>query len=221
MNNADILKHVDHTLLKPVSNWADIKKLCCEAIQYKTACVCIPPSYVRRIEKTFGEQLTICTVIGFPLGYQTETVKVAEAVEAVADGAEEVDMVVNLGDVKNGDDHKIMQEIKAVKKAIGNRVLKVIIETCYLSRDEKIRLCRCVTESGADFIKTSTGFGTEGALIDDVMLFKQHIGPHVKIKAAGGIRTREDLVRFIEAGCERIGTSSAVSLLTGGDSSGY
>ncbi|MDW7671881.1 MAG: deoxyribose-phosphate aldolase [Bacillota bacterium] len=221
MNNADILKHVDHTLLKPVSDWKDIERLCREAIQYKTACVCIPPSYIRRIKKTFGEQLTICTVIGFPLGYQTKAVKVAEAVEAVADGADEVDMVVNLGDVKNGDDHKIMQEIKAVKKAIGNRVLKVIIETCYLSQDEKMRLCRCVTEGGADYIKTSTGFGTEGAVMEDIILFKRYIGPHVKMKAAGGIRTREDLVRFIEAGCERIGTSSAVSLLTGGDSSGY
>jgi deoxyribose-phosphate aldolase len=221
MNNADILKHVDHTLLKPVSAWKDIEILCREAIQYKTACVCIPPSYVRRIKKTFGEQLTICTVIGFPLGYQTKAVKVAEAIEAVADGADEVDMVVNLGDVKNGDDHKIMQEIKAVKKAVGNRVLKVIIETCYLSQDEKMRLCRCVTEGGADYIKTSTGFGTEGAVLEDIILFKHYIGPHVKMKAAGGIRTREDLVRFIDAGCERIGTSSAVSLLTSGDSSGY
>lgn len=221
MDNAEILKHVDHTLLKPTAHWEDIQVLCREAIEYGTASVCIPPSYVSRIKQVFSGKLTICTVIGFPLGYQTTGTKVAEAEEAVRAGADEIDMVINLGDVKNGDHDKIVEEITSVKKVIGGKILKVIIETCYLTEEEKINLCHLVTEGGADYIKTSTGFGTGGALLEDIQLFKKHIGPGVKIKAAGGIRSKEDLAMFIEAGCDRIGTSSAVSLLTKGTSSGY
>ncbi len=221
MDNADILKHVDHTLLKPTANWEDIQTLCREAIEYQTASVCIPPSYVRRIKQSFSGQLTICTVIGFPLGYHTSQVKVAEAEEAVKSGADEIDMVINVGDVKNGDHDKIVSEIAAIKSAIGSKILKVIIETCYLTEDEKIILCDLITRGGADYIKTSTGFGTDGAVYEDILLFRKHIGPEVKIKAAGGIRSKEDLIKFIEAGCDRIGTSSAVSLLTKGESSGY
>lgn len=221
MDNAEILKHVDHTLLKPTARWEDIQVLCKEAIEYNTASVCIPPSYVSRIKQNFSSELTICTVIGFPLGYQTTDTKVTEAEEAVRAGADEIDMVINLGDVKNGDHDKIVEEITSVKKVIGSKMLKVIIETCYLTEEEKITLCQLVTKGGADYIKTSTGFGTGGALLEDIELFKEHIGPGVKIKAAGGIRSKEDLAMFIEAGCDRIGTSSAVSLLTKGTSSGY
>lgn len=221
MENGQILRHIDHTLLKAVSDWASIKKLCDEAVEYHTASVCIPPSYIARIKETYGDRLNICTVIGFPLGYNATAVKEAEVRQAIADGAGEVDMVVNLGDVKNGDFQKVTSEIAALKHAAGDKVLKVIIETCYLTEEEKIALCRCVTEGGADYIKTSTGFGTAGAKLEDIELFKKHIGPGVKIKAAGGVRTREDLEQFLEAGCERIGTSSAVSILTGGGAQGY
>jgi deoxyribose-phosphate aldolase len=222
MTNAEILKHIDHTLLKAVSSWTDIQKLCEEAIHYETASVCIPPAYVARIHQTYSKrQLTICTVIGFPLGYQTIGTKIFEAKEAVANGADEVDMVIHIGSVKNNDFEKITEEISEVKKAVGSKILKVIIETCYLTDEEKIRICQCVTDGGADFIKTSTGFGTAGAVLEDIDLFKKHIGPQVKIKAAGGIKTREDLENFIKAGCSRIGTSGAVALLTGGSSEGY
>ena len=194
--------------------------MCREAVEYKTASVCVPPSYVRRIVGALPG-LNVCTVIGFPLGYSVAAAKEAEVKAAVADGAREVDMVVNLGDVKNGAFGAVTAEIGAVKKAAGNCVLKVIIETCYLSMEEKIALCKCVTDGGADYIKTSTGFGTAGATLDDVSLFKKHIGPGVKIKAAGGIRSREDMVAYLEAGCDRLGTSSAVKLLTGGQAGGY
>ena len=159
--------------------------------------------------------LNICTVIGFPLGYNITSVKVFEVKEAIRQGASEVDMVVNLGDVKEHNYDKVTQEIRALKEAAGDKILKVIVETCYLSQEEKIALCRCVTEAGADYIKTSTGFGTGGATLEDVLLFKEHIGPNVKIKAAGGISTVEDLEHFVEAGCDRLGTSRAVKLLEG------
>ena len=206
MNNAEILSHVDHTLLQATASWSEIQALCDEAVANQTASVCVPPSYIKRIADTYGDKLNICTVIGFPLGYQTTAVKVLETKEAIADGAAEVDMVINLGDVKNGDFDLITAEIKALKQA-------VIIETCYLTETEKIRLCQCVTEAGADYIKTSTGFGTAGAKIEDIRLFKQHIGAAVKMKAAGGVRTREDLEMFLAEGCERIGTSSALKIL--------
>lgn len=214
MNNKDILNHIDHTQLKAVSSWNDIKRLCDEAVKYNTASVCIPPSYIKRVSKTYGEKLNICTVIGFPLGYNTTEVKVLEAKCAVLDGADEIDMVINLGDVKNGDFEKVSDEIRAVKKSTGGKILKVIIETCYLTEIEKISLCKCVTDGGGDFIKTSTGFGASGANIQDIKLFKQHIGGNVKIKAAGGVKTKPDLEAFLYEGCVRIGTSSAVSILT-------
>ena len=213
MNNAEILSHVDHTLLQATASWSEIQALCDEAVANQTASVCVPPSYIKRIADTYGDKLNICTVIGFPLGYQTTAVKVLETKEAIADGATEVDMVINLGDVKNGDFDLITAEIKDLKQAAGQNILKVIIETCYLTEAEKIRLCQCVTEAGADYIKTSTGFGTAGAKIEDIRLFKQHIGPAVKMKAAGGVRTREDLEMFLAEGCERIGTSSALKIL--------
>jgi len=220
MTNEEIFRHIDHTLLKAVSSWTEIEKTCSEAIRFKTASVCVPPSYVKRIKNTYGD-LNICTVIGFPLGYSVSAAKQMEAEVALADGAAELDMVINLGDVKNGAFTQVEEEISALKKITGKNILKVIVETCYLTQEEKIRLCQIVTRSGADYIKTSTGFGTAGAVIEDVHLFREHIGLDVKIKAAGGVKTRDDLEKFIGAGCDRIGTSSAIALLTGGGASGY
>ena len=213
METKEMLQYIDHTLLKPVCTWDEIETLCKEALSYHTASVCIPPSYVKRAREAFGPELPICTVIGFPLGYNPAEVKVCEARTALRDGADELDMVINLGDVKNRDFEKVYEEIRALRETAGTRILKLIVETCYLTRHEKIRLCEIVTKAGADYIKTSTGFGTTGATMEDILLFKEHIGSLVKIKAAGGIRTREDLEAFIQAGCSRIGTSSAVKLL--------
>lgn len=221
MEKKEILSHIDHTLLKATADWESIRKLCDEALEYGTASVCVPPCYVKRIQETYGDRINICTVIGFPLGYNTCEVKVAEAKQALSEGASEIDMVINLTDVKNGDYDKVEREIAALKKAAGEKILKVIIETCYLTEDEKIAMCKAVTNAGADFIKTSTGFGTAGAKIEDIELFKKHIGPNVKIKAAGGVKTAEDLEMFLHAGCQRIGTSSAVKLLTGGEAEKY
>ena len=220
MDDAYILSHVDHTLLAATATWGDIDKLCNEAIKYKTASVCIPPCYVKRI-RAVHQSLNICTVVGFPLGYDIIAAKAVTAQTSVTEGADEIDMVINLTDVKNGEFAIVETEIKVLKQIIGQKILKVIIETCYLTEEEKIAMCKIVTDSGADYIKTSTGFGTAGATIEDIELFKAHVGPDVKIKAAGGIRTREDLVAFLEAGCSRIGTSSAVKLLTGGDAGAY
>jgi len=221
MDNKEIFKRIDHTVLKAVSSWEDIKKLCDEAIEYNTASVCVPPSYIKRIKMTYGDSINICTVIGFPLGYNTTETKVFEAKKAIEDGANEIDMVVNLGSVKNGGFDAVTDEIKQLKMAAGEKILKVIIETCYLTEDEKIKLCECVTKGNADYIKTSTGFGNAGAKIEDIELFKKHIGKNVKIKAAGGVKTKEDLEMFINAGCDRIGTSSAITILTSGVSQGY
>lgn len=220
MEKNTIYKHIDHTLLKAISSWEEIKKLCEEAIEHNMASVCIPPSYIKRVHETFGEKLNICTVIGFPLGYNTTEVKKAEVAQAIAEGAGEVDMVVNLGDVKNGEFDRITEEIAALKDTAGNKILKVIIETCYLTEEEKVRLCKCVADGGADYIKTSTGFGTAGAKIEDIRLFKENLpkDKNVKMKAAGGVRTREDLEMFLEEGCERIGTSSAIRILEDGES---
>jgi deoxyribose-phosphate aldolase len=215
MTNAELYAHVDHTQLKAYATWKDIVKLCDEAIKYRTASVCVPPSFIKKIKETYKESLDICTVIGFPLGYSTTEVKVKETLEAIKDGADEIDMVINIGDVKNGDYSKVLSEIKALKNACGNKILKVIVETCYLDEAEKIKMCEIVTEAGADYIKTSTGFGTGGATFDDVKLFKEHIGQNVKIKAAGGIRTKEDMETFLSLGADRLGTSSAVSILEG------
>ena len=214
MNKQDILSRVDHTLLKPVSTWKEIQEICETAIACHTASVCIPPAFVGRAHQAYPE-LNVCTVIGFPLGYNTTEVKVFETEEAIRQGASEVDMVVNLGYVKDGAFDKVTDEIRALKDAAGDKVLKVIVETCYLTQEEKVRLCECVTRGGADFIKTSTGFGSDGAKLEDVRLFREHIGPQVKIEAAGGISTVEDLESFVEAGCDRLGTSRAVKLLEG------
>jgi len=220
VTNNEILSKVDHTLLSAASSWKDIQKLCDEAIEYNTASVCVPASYVKKIANSFPG-LNICTVIGFPLGYSTTTVKCNEAQNAISDGANEIDMVINLGDVKNGDFDKVTAEIHRIKDICGGKTLKVIIETCYLTTDEKVALCSCVTNGGADFIKTSTGFGPAGATMDDILLFKKHIGSNVSIKAAGGIRSREDMVGYIEAGCSRLGTSSAIKILCGEAGAGY
>jgi deoxyribose-phosphate aldolase len=221
MLDSEILSRVDHTLLKMTASWQEIKTLCDEAVHFKTASVCIPPAYVKPVFREFGKGLVICTVIGFPLGYTYASVKANETGLALADGASEIDMVINAGDVKNGNYDLVLDEIKIIKQVCGEKILKVIIETCYLSEEEKIRLCGVVTDSGAEFIKTSTGFGPSGATIADVKLFRRHIGPKVKVKAAGGIKTREDLEAFIQAGADRIGTSSAVKLLSGGTVDGY
>ena len=213
MTNEDILSHVDHTLLKTAASWKEIQKLAEEALQYKTASVCIPPSYVKPVFQAY-KGLVVCTVIGFPLGYSVTSAKIREAEDSLANGAAELDMVINVGDVKNGAFEKVQDEISALKKIAGNKILKVIVETCYLSREEKINLCKIVSVAGADYIKTSTGFGSAGAVMDDILLFKEHMRPGLKIKAAGGIKTREDMEAFLSAGCERLGTSSALAILT-------
>lgn len=211
MTDLEMLKYVDHTQLKAFATWEDIKELCKEAVEYNTATVCIPPCYISRVHKEFPT-LAICTVVGFPLGYSVTESKVLETKKAIEDGAQEVDMVINISDVKNRDYKKVEDEIAELKKVVGDKVLKVIIEACYLTEEEKIAMCKAVTAAGADYIKTSTGFGTGGATLEDIELFKKHIGPDVKIKAAGGVRTLEDLRAFIEAGCDRVGASAAVKL---------
>ena len=212
MENKEIYSHVDHTLLKAVSTIDQIKIICDEAIKYHTASVCIPPSFVSRVHKLYPE-LNICTVIGFPLGYNTTEVKLFETKTALENGANEIDMVVNLGDVKEGNFTKVKDEIKLLKEACGSKILKVIIETCYLTEQEKIELCKCVSEANADYIKTSTGFGSAGANIEDIRLFKKYIAPNVKMKAAGGIRTKEDMLAYLNEGTDRLGCSAAVKAL--------
>lgn len=221
MTAEEMLRKVDHTQLKAFATWEDIQNLCEEALQYRTASVCIPPTYIARVHEAYGEKINICTVVGFPLGYSVTEAKVAEVEQALKDGCNEIDMVVNISDVKNGLYDKVEQEIRTLKKACGEHILKVIVETCYLTEEEKIAMCRAVTAAGADYIKTSTGFGTGGATREDVQLFRKYIGPNVKIKAAGGVSTVEDLESFLELGCERIGTSRAVGLLKGEVTEGY
>lgn len=221
MDKKTMMTYIDHTQLRAFATWADIETLCDEAIEHKTASVCIPATYVKRVQEKYADNINICTVIGFPLGYSTTNVKVLEAETAIKDGASEIDMVINISDMKNGDYNKVLDEVKAIRKATEGSILKVIIETCYLTEDEKIKMCEIVTEAKADYIKTSTGFGTDGATMEDILLFKKHIGPNVKIKAAGGVSSVEDLSSFIEAGCSRIGTSSAIKLLTGGEAGSY
>ena len=221
MEARELFAKIDHTLLKATATWQEITVLCEEAVQYHTASVCIPSCYVEAVHRVYGDKLTICTVIGFPLGYCVTEAKLAELRQAKKDGAAEFDMVINISDLKNGKVEKVMREIAALKKEAGNLILKVIVETCYLTEGEKIAVCKAVTDAGADYIKTSTGFGTGGATLADVELFKRHIGPNVKIKAAGGIKSVADLEQFIAAGCSRIGTSSAVKLLSGGAAESY
>ena len=211
MTTQEILNHIDHTQLKAYATWEDIKKLCTEAREYKTASVCVPPYYIARIHREFPD-INICTVVGFPLGYACTEAKVAETKKAIEDGASEIDMVINICAVKNKEYDYVAEDIRALRKASEGKILKVIVETCYLTEEEKIKLCGIVTEAGADYIKTSTGFGTAGATLPDVQLFAKNIGPDVKIKAAGGIRTKEDAVMYLEAGCSRLGSSGAASI---------
>ena len=208
-----ILGAVDHTLLAPECTWEQIQALCDDALRYQTASVCIPPCFVKQAKEYGKESLTVCTVIGFPNGYNTTAVKVFETENAVADGADEFDMVIPVGALKSGRGDQVLAEIRAVKEACQGRILKVIIETCLLTREEKISMCRLVTEAGADFIKTSTGFSTGGATFEDVSLFAEHVGPGVKIKAAGGIGSMEDAERFLKMGADRLGTSRVVKLV--------
>lgn len=213
MDKKTILQRVDHTQLQAYATWEDIVKLCDEAIANETASVCVPPTYIKRIHDTYGDKINICTVVGFPLGYSVTEAKAAETRQAIADGAQEIDMVINISHVKNGMYDEVEREICTLKEICGGRILKVIIETCYLTGEEKIAMCRAVTDAGADYIKTSTGFGTGGATLEDIRLFKKYVGEDVKIKAAGGISTVEDLEAFVQEGCDRIGTSRAVGLL--------
>ena len=198
MNIQEILSKVDHTLLSQTATWDEIKAICDDGIKYHTASVCIPSAYVKQAAEYVKGQVPICTVIGFPLGYQVTAAKVAEVEEALKQGCNEIDMVVNITDVKNGLYGKVEEEIRAVKKACGDHILKVIIETCYLTEEEKIAMCKAVTNAKADYIKTSTGFGTAGATLEDVILMKNNIGSKVKIKAAGGIRTKEDMEASVQ-----------------------
>lgn len=213
MKAKDILSHVDHTLLKQTATWQDIVRVCDEAVAYHTATIMVPSCYVRRIHEKYGAKLKVATVVGFPNGNANTAAKLAETAQALADGAEEIDMVLNVGWLKGGETQAVTDEIRTLKSLCGNRVLKVIVETCFLTEAEKIAACKCVTDGGADYIKTSTGFGTAGATLADIDLFKKHIGPNVKMKAAGGIHTREEMEAFLAAGCDRLGASAAVKVL--------
>ena len=217
----EILCHVDHTLLKQESTWEQIKAICDDGIKFNTASVCIPPSYVKECANYCGDKLAICTVIGFPNGYNTTACKVFEAADAVKNGADEIDMVINIGWLKGKRYDLILNEIKEIKKACDGKILKVIIETCLLTDDEKKEMCRIVTEAGADFIKTSTGFSTGGATFDDIKLFSENIGEGVKMKAAGGIASLDDAEKFLSLGAERLGTSRVVSIAKSEQGSGY
>ena len=215
MEISDILAKCDHTLLSPAATWADIQAICDDGIRFRTASVCIPASFVQQAKAYVGDKLTICTVIGFPNGYDTTAAKCFMAYDAVTHGADEVDMVINSGWAKEGKFDAITEEIRQIKAHCCGKLLKVIIETCLLTEEEKIALCKCVTDAGADYIKTSTGFSTAGATFEDVALFAQHIGPNVKIKAAGGISSLDDAEKFIDLGASRLGTSRIVKIAKG------
>ena len=206
----EILSRCDHTLLSPTATWEEIRAICDDGIIYQTASVCIPPSFVAKAKNYVGDRLKICTVIGFPNGYSTTAVKLYETADALANGADEIDMVINLGDLRSGNDKAVLEEISALKRLCGNRVLKVIIETCLLTEDEKLTMCRIVTEAGADYIKTSTGFSKGGATREDVALMRKNVGKNVKVKAAGGIADLKDAEDFIALGADRLGTSRVV-----------
>lgn len=221
MEVKEILAHVDHTLLKQECTWEQIKEVCDDGLRYGTASVCIPASFVRQAAAHVKNRLKICTVIGFPNGYSTTAVKIFETEDAIRGGADEIDMVINIGFVKDARWDDLLAEMKAIKAACQGRILKVIVETCLLIEAEKITLCRLVSESGADFIKTSTGFSTGGATREDVALFKKHVGPNVKIKAAGGIKTLQDAQDFIALGADRLGTSAVVKIVKNQEVSGY
>lgn len=218
MDVKDMLKHVDHTQLGQTAGWEDIKKLCDEAVEYGTASVCIPPSYVKQAKEYVGEKMAVCTVVGFPNGYNTTAVKEFETREALENGADEIDMVINLGWVKDNRFDLVEQEIRALKAACGDKLLKVIIETCLLTDEEKIRMCQVVTDAGADYIKTSTGFSKAGATFADIALFAEHVGSGVRMKAAGGISSLEDAETFLKLGADRLGTSRMVKLVVEAES---
>ena len=215
MTNKEILAMVDHTLLKADATKEDIKRICEEAMENETASICINPGFIEYAVGILGDKIPVCTVIGFPLGAMTTAAKVFEAKDAIEKGAQEVDMVINISKAKDADWEYITEEIRQIKAACGDKILKVIIETCLLTDEEKIALCKCVTDAGADFIKTSTGFSTAGATFHDVELFAKYCEGKCKIKAAGGIRTRDDMEKFIALGAERLGTSSAIKILKG------
>ena len=215
MTQKEILSKADHTLLTQTATWDEIRAICDDAVFYGTASVCIPPSFVKKAKEYVGDKMKICTVIGFPNGYSTSEVKVFETRQALKDGADEIDMVISIGTVKEGKYDRVLKEIRDIKAAFGSHILKVIVETCLLTDEEKINLCHVVTDSGADYIKTSTGFGGGGATFEDVKLFAENIGPGVKIKAAGGIASMEDAEKFIELGASRLGTSRIVKIVKG------
>ena len=221
MDKKDILARVDHTLLDPTAGWEDIRRVLDDALHYGTASACIPPAYVRQAAEQVEGLLPICTVIGFPNGYNTTACKVFETADAVKNGADEIDMVINIGWLKDKRYDNILNEIKEIKKACNGKILKVIIETCLLTDEEKIKMCEIVTEAGADFIKTSTGFSTAGATFQDIELFSKNIGENVKMKAAGGIASLDDAEKFLSLGAERLGTSRIVSIAKSEEGRGY
>lgn len=221
MDKKVILSTVDHTLLKQTATWDDIKVICEDAIKYNVASVCIPPSFVKQAKEFAGNKMKVCTVIGFPNGYNTTKVKVFETEDAIKNGADEIDMVINLGWVKEKKYDQVTEEIRAIKKACKDKILKVIIETCLLNEEEKIQMCKCVTDAKADFIKTSTGFSTSGATLKDIVLFRENIGKEVLIKAAGGIKDLETAKDFIENGAKRLGTSSIIKIINNEKVTGY
>ena len=221
MSEEEILEHVDHTLLLQTATWEEIRQICDDAMQYQTASVCIPPSYVKQASEYVQGSVSVCTVIGFPNGYMTTKAKEFETRDAIANGASEIDMVINVGWLKDKKYDLITEEIRILKVACGDKILKVIIETYLLEEEEKVKMCEIVTEAGADYIKTSTGFSSGGATFEDVELFAKHVGPQVKIKAAGGITSMEDARRFLELGADRLGTSRIIKLLKKEEASGY
>lgn len=218
MDRNKILSAVDHTLLTQNATWEDIKQILDDGIKYNVASACIPASYVKKAKEYVGDKLPICTVIGFPNGYSTTAVKIFETEDAIKNGADEIDMVININDVKNENFDAILEEIKDIHKACNGKILKVIIETCLLTEEEKIKMCEIVTKSGAEYIKTSTGFSTGGATFNDIALMKKHVGKGVKIKAAGGISSLDDAAKFMELGADRLGTSRIVKIIKGENS---
>ena len=221
MDIKEILKHVDHTLLLQGSTWEEIKQICDDAMKYGTASVCIAPSYVKQAAEYMGDKMAVCTVIGFPNGYMTTAAKTFETKDALENGASEIDMVINIGWLKDKKYDLIENEIRSLKEICGDKILKVIIETCFLTEEEKIKMCEIVTNAGADYIKTSTGFGGAGATFEDIKLFSEHIGPTVKMKAAGGISSIEDAEKFLELGAERLGTSRIIKIVKNEEATGY
>lgn len=221
MNNNAVLRHVDHTLLLQTATWEEIRQICDDAVRYQTASVCIPPCYVKQAYDYMEGKMAVCTVIGFPNGNTTTGTKEFETKEAIANGASEIDMVINIGWLKDKKYDLIEEEIRTLKAACGERILKVIIETCLLTEEEKVKMCQIVTDAGADYIKTSTGFSTAGATFDDIALFAKHIGPNVKMKAAGGISSMEDAEKFLALGADRLGTSRIIKLVKKEEAAGY